>query len=195
MRVIAGAAKGRRFGFKKTFSQTTAEDELRPTSSKVRESIFNIIRDRLKGSVFLDLYAGTGSVGIEALSRGAAEAVFVEINAARVKIINRLLPEFGFADQSKVIHSAAYDFISLESSRSSRARRYDIIFVDPPYRSDELMKALPVIGKGSILSDSGIVIVEYLTKTAAPDIIDRLKLVKRYKYGDTSLALYRLENI
>lgn len=191
MRVIAGAAKGRKFGFKKAFSKTTAADDLRPTSSKVREAIFNIIRDKLQGSVFLDLYAGTGGVGLEALSRGASEVVFVEANASRVKIITRLLSEFGFAERSRVINSDAYDFISMKSE----TRKYDIIFLDPPYRSEELRKLLPVLGKGSALRDSGVVIVEYLSKTVVPDIIDRLRLVKKYKYGDTGLALYRLENI
>lgn len=195
MRVIAGAAKGRGFDFKKAFSKTTAVDELRPTSAKVRESIFNIIRDKLRGSVFLDLYAGTGSVGLEALSRGAAEVVFVETNASRVKIINRLLSEFGFAERSRVINSAAYDFITRAASSSAKASEYDIIFLDPPYRSDELMKVLPVIGKGNLVRASGFVIAEYLTKAAVPDIIEGLRLVKKYKYGDTSLAVYRLEDI
>ncbi len=195
MRVIAGAAKGRSFGFKKAFLKTTAEDELRPTSSKVRESIFNIIRDKLHGSVFLDLYAGTGSVGIEALSRGAAEVVFVETNASRIKIINQLLSEFGFAERTRVINSAAYDFISRKASDLCKTLKYDIIFLDPPYRSIELIKVLPVIGKGDILRDSGVVIAEYLSKMAIPDIIDKLRLIKKYKYGDTGLAVYRLENI
>lgn len=195
MRIIAGAAKGRNFDFKQAFSKTTTVDDLRPTSAKVRESIFNILRDKLHGSVFLDLYAGTGSVGIEALSRGAAEVVFVEINAARVKIINRLLYEFGFSEHSRVLNSAASDFINMSPPHSSKTSDYDIIFIDPPYSSDELMKVLPVIGKGNILKDSGVVLIECLSKAAIPDIIHRLRLVKKYKYGDTGLALYRLENI
>jgi 16S rRNA (guanine(966)-N(2))-methyltransferase RsmD len=195
MRIIAGAAKGRNFDFKQAFSKTTTVDDLRPTSAKVRESIFNILRDKLHGSVFLDLYAGTGSVGIEALSRGATKAVFVETSASRVKIIDLILSKFGFEERSRVINAAAHDFVTMASSHSAKAPEYDIIFLDPPYRSDELMKVLPIIGRGRLVRGSGVVIAEYLTKTAIPDIIEGLRLVKKYKYGDTSLAVYRLEDI
>src|SRR3990170_603 len=88
MRISGGIAKGRRIGFKKAFSKKDEGDELRPTSSKVREALFDIIRNKLPGASFLDLYAGTGGIGIEALSRGAAKVVFVESNTLRIRMIH-----------------------------------------------------------------------------------------------------------
>lgn len=186
MRISGGTVKGRKVAFK------AAPESMRPTSSKVREAIFDIIRDRIKGASFLDLYAGTGGVGIEALSRGAGEVAFVESNGLRVKMINHLITEFGFRERSRVIKGEAYDFIKRESERR---HKYDIIFLDPPYHSEELMKVLPLIGGGGVLEDRGIVIAEHSSKTALPDVIGRLNLIRDYRYGDTTLTLYRKEAI
>lgn len=192
MRITAGTAKGRRIGFSKAFLRQDETDELRPTSAKVREAIFDIIRNELSGALFLDLYAGAGGVGIEALSRGAGNVVFVESNGLRVNMINHLLSEFGFKEQGKVIKSKAYEFIKRESEKRIK---YDIIFLDPPYQSDELMKVLPVIGEGNVLKGSGVVILEHFSKTGVPETVKSLKTVKKYKYGDTMLTLYRLEKL
>jgi 16S rRNA (guanine(966)-N(2))-methyltransferase RsmD len=189
MRVSGGSAKGRRIGFKKAFSKADEGEELRPTSAKVREALFDIIRNELPGAVFLDLYAGTGGVGIEALSRGAAETVLVESNTLRVKMIRNLLSEFGFADRAKVVNAKALDFVKREIAKG---RRYDIIFLDPPYRSEELMKVLPSIGRGEIVTKDGLVIAEHFFKTRLPESVGRLGLLKSYKYGDTVLTVYKL---
>ncbi|MFN3479013.1 MAG: RsmD family RNA methyltransferase, partial [Thermodesulfovibrionales bacterium] len=111
MRISGGIAKGRKISYKRASVAVKEEDKLRPTSSKVREAIFDILRERIIGSTFVDLYAGSGSVGIEALSRGAGYAVFVEANPLRIRIIEQLINEFGFKDKTRVIRSKAYDFI------------------------------------------------------------------------------------
>jgi len=182
MRISGGTAKGRKVAFK------AAPESMRPTSSKVREAIFDIIRDRIEGASFLDLYAGTGGVGIEALSRGAERVVFVESNGLRVKMINRLITEFGFRERARVIKGKAFDFIR---RGSEKGHRYDIIFLDPPYHTEELTKILPLVG--GILEDGGIVIAEHFSKTVLPDVAGRLNLVRDYRYGDTTLTLYRKE--
>lgn len=190
MRIISGVAKGRRVGFRKAFLRQGEADELRPTSSKVREAVFDIIRDELPGAEFLDLYAGTGGVGIEALSRGAGKVTFVESNGLRVKMINDLIMRFNFKGRSVVIMGDTGDFLKKELKKR---HKYDIIFLDPPYHSDELMTILQVIGQGGLLEKDGTVIAEHFSKTVLPDVAGRLKLVKKYRYGDTALTRYGLE--
>lgn len=190
MRISGGIAKGRKISYKRASVAVKEEDKLRPTSSKVREAIFDILRERIIGSTFVDLYAGSGSVGIEALSRGAGYAVFVEANPLRIRIIEQLINEFGFKDKTRVIRSKAYDFIGKEAKKGSS---FDIMFLDPPYQSEELMKILPFIGKTRLLKPDGLIIAEHFSKRALPEVIEGLRMVKSYRYGDTSLTLYRLE--
>ncbi|HWR57961.1 MAG TPA: 16S rRNA (guanine(966)-N(2))-methyltransferase RsmD [Thermodesulfovibrionales bacterium] len=189
MRISAGVAKGRRIGFKKAFLTKDDGDELRPTSSKVREALFDIVRNSLPGAAFLDLYAGTGGVGMEALSRGAAKVVFVESSRVRARMIERLASEFNFAQQAAVLSMSVRDFIREEAEEG---KRYDIVFLDPPYHSGELMEVLPLIGEGNILEEGSLVIAEHFFKTRLPDTIEGLGLIKSYKYGDTVLTVYRI---
>lgn len=195
MRISGGIAKGRKFGLRKAFVKKGEEDELRPTSSKVRQAIFNILGDKIIGASFLDLYAGTGAVGIEALSRGAGKAVFVDDNALRVNIIKELIEKFGFKDMAAVIKDNAKHFLKkiTQNSKLKTQVFFDIIFVDPPYASGEIDLVLPLIDDCNILGDNGIMIAEHSSKKTLMTEIGRLKLIKNYKYGDTSLTLYRKE--
>ena len=190
IRISGGAAKGRKIGVKKAFTRKTGQDELRPTSSKVREALFDILRNELPGSSFLDLYAGTGGVGIEAMSRGAAGAVFVESNTIRADVIRQILGRLHFTERSKVIEGNALEFVRREGMRE---HRYDIVYLDPPHHSGELAKMLPLLGEGRILKEGGVVVVEHFSKTSIPEGVKWLTLRKRYKYGDTSLTVYILK--
>ncbi len=187
MRISGGTAKGRRIGFRKAFAKRDEGEELRPTSSKVREALFDILRDRVRGTSFLDLYAGTGGVGIEALSRGASRVVFVDADRLRVKMIRQFLAEFNFLDRAVAVNSDGYRFLRKEEGRG---HRYRIVFLDPPYRSDELVEVLPLIGEGCILEDDGLVVAEHFSKTRLPEDIKGLRLIRSYKYGDTMLSVY-----
>lgn len=184
MRISGGIAKGRKVGIKKAFSQKREGDELRPTPAKVRKAIFDILGDRIIGSRFLDLYAGTGAVGIEALSRGAEQVVFVDDNFSRVNIIGDLTEKFGFKNRAAAVKDRASNFLKKSASV------FDIIFVDPPYSSDELGLILPLIDDTAILSDNGLVIAEHSSKKTLPLTYRGLKLKKSYKYGDTSLTIF-----
>ena len=186
MRISGGTAKGRKVGTRKAFIGKGNSDELRPTASKVREAIFNIIGARIIESRFLDLYAGTGAVGIEALSREASQVVMVEDNAARVAIIKDLLEKFGFAGRATVVKNTVAAFLRKPSQAT-----FDIIFLDPPYASDELKNVLPIIDKSNLLADDGIVIVEHSSKHILSNQFENLTLKKTYRYGDTALTLYR----
>lgn len=189
MRISGGIVKGRKVGLKKAFVKKCRAGELRPTSAKVRQAIFNILGEGIIDAKFLDLYAGTGAVGIEALSRGAKKTVFVDDNSLRVNIIKELLERFGLKDRARVVKDRASNFIKKSGSV------FDIIFVDPPYASKELDMILPLIDERCILGDNGIVIAEHSSKKELLSEIGSLKLVKTYKYGDTSLTLYRKEAI
>lgn len=150
--------------------------------------MFDIIRKELPGSAFLDLYTGTGGVGIEALSRGAAQATLVESNRLRAEMIRHLLSKFGFGERAAVVNARAFDFVKREIEKG---RTYDIVFVDPPYSSGELMKILPSVGEGGLIREGGIVIVEHFSRTRLPENAGALRLQKSYKYGDTVLTVYR----
>ncbi|MEW6740957.1 MAG: 16S rRNA (guanine(966)-N(2))-methyltransferase RsmD [Nitrospirota bacterium] len=193
MRISGGTAKGRKVGFKKAFLKKGEEDELRPTSAKVRQAIFNILGDRIIDAAFLDLYAGTGAVGIEALSRGAKKTVFVDDSSLRVNIIKDLIEKFGFKDRAVVIKDDAKHFLRkiTPNSKLQTQDSFDIIFVDPPYASGELDIVLPLIDERGILGDNGIVIAEHSSKKKLLSEIGSLKLIKTYKYGDTLLSFYK----
>ncbi len=184
MRITGGRARGRRIKVKAAIESSS----LRPTASKVREALFNIIGTDIVGARFLDLYAGTGAVGFEALSRGAEEVVFVEINPIRCRVIKRLAQNLGFKNRIKVYKIDAFNYLLRTKKRKEV---FDFIFIDPPYQSGEIMKILPLLSDGLILSRDGIIIVEHFSKIALPEEIGNLKTRKTYKYGDTSLTTYK----
>ncbi len=187
MRISGGSAKGRTVILKKAFIRKGDLDELRPTSGKVREAIFNILGPRVADCRFLDLFAGTGAVGLEALSRGAREAVFVDISSARVRLIDELAERFGFQEQSFSVKEDAGAFL-----RNNRLP-FDIVFVDPPYASDGIMKILSLFDADTTLVPGGTLIIEHAKKSIFPEKLTRSERNKCYKYGDTMLSVYRKE--
>ncbi len=189
MRISGGIAKGRRILTKKALHARDDRTGIRPTSAKVRQAIFNILGERITGSRFLDLYAGSGAVGIEAVSRGADRVVFVEADQIAAKNMKDFIDRFGFKDKSIVIMDKASLFLSKTEDQ------FDIIFVDPPYASDEIDTVLPMIDRLPVLRDEGIVIAEHSSKRTLHEITGDLMLVKRYKYGDTALTLFKKTKI
>jgi 16S rRNA (guanine966-N2)-methyltransferase len=187
MRISGGTAKGRRTATKRLITNISSGERLRPTSSKVREALFDILRDRIGQASFVDLYAGTGTVGFEALSRGAQRAVFVEPDALRSGKIRSSAAELGFQDTSRVIRNEACKFLKMAIAGQEI---FDIFFLDPPYQSDEIERVLPIIGENKLLSERGLVIVEHFSKKKVPETAGILRMAKTYKYGDTVLTLY-----
>jgi 16S rRNA (guanine(966)-N(2))-methyltransferase RsmD len=188
MRISGGTAKGRRTVTKRLLTKARSGERLRPTSSKVREALFDILRKRIEGASFVDLYAGSGTVGLEALSRGAEQTIFVEPDGLRVQTIKNSLHEFGFQKRARVVKGRAYEFLKKASSYNER---FDIFFVDPPYQSEEIEKILPVLGGEGLLNIDGIVIVEHFFKKQISEKAVGLKMEKNYRYGDTLLTIYR----
>jgi 16S rRNA (guanine966-N2)-methyltransferase len=190
MRISAGEFKGRKIGTKKLFVKRAGKDDLRPTPAKVREAIFDILRIGIEGASLLDLYAGTGTIGIEALSRGAESVVFVESVRPRAKEISALIDKLNLASRASV-HCELTELFLQRASLTGES--YDIIFADPPYASAEIEKILPLINKYGILDAHGVLLCEHAAKLVVPGVVGSLKLKKQYKYGDTRLALYRKE--
>ncbi|MBM4139931.1 MAG: 16S rRNA (guanine(966)-N(2))-methyltransferase RsmD [Nitrospira sp.] len=188
IKISGGTAKGRRTAPKRLFSKTSYDRELRPTSSKVREALFDIMKGRIEGASFVDLYAGTGTVGLEALSRGAGKAVFVEPDKVRARMIKENAERFGFSKKVIVVNCSAYEFLK---KAYAEKEYFDIFFLDPPYYSEEIMKTLPLIAEKRLLNRGGTVIVEHFFKKKLPETAGELKMLKSYRYGDTMLTLYR----
>lgn len=180
MKVSGGIAKGRKLKVPKAC--------LRPTSEKVKEALFNILREKVKGSVFVDLYSGTGGIGLDALSRGAKRVVFVETNPSSVKILKDNISSLGFDDRAEVLSSDAGEFLH---KTIMKGERFDILFLDPPYHTGEMERIFKVLSKGDILREGGILVAEHFKKKKLPEEAGNLKLLKSYFYGDTVLTLFK----
>ncbi|MDP2168038.1 MAG: 16S rRNA (guanine(966)-N(2))-methyltransferase RsmD [Thermodesulfovibrionales bacterium] len=187
MRIVAGSLKGRKIPAKAAGASLKG-GLLRPTCSKVRESIFNILGEKVKDSVFVDLYAGTGAVGIEAMSRRAKTVFFVESEGKRASGIEGMLSGCGCRPGAVIVRKKASAFIRDALREGFRA---DIIFLDPPYYSEELDNTLNLLSDGRLLKEGGLVMAEHHSKKILPEETGALMRRKSYKYGDTSLTLYK----
>ncbi len=182
MKISSGALKGKKIKF------IPSGKQLRPTSSKVKEAIFDILRHEIDGARFLDLYAGTGAVGLEALSRGASEVFFVEEKRQYTTNLMQIVDKCGFSEKTRIITRKVLPVIKwLEANRTI----FDIIFLDPPYHTDEIRDTLTAIGELHILKQDGLLIAEHFTKRHLQEQFGRLQKIKDYTYGDTVLSLYR----
>jgi len=179
VRISSGNLKGRKV------KVCGVGKDLRPTSSKVRESLFNIIGPRIKGSAFVDLYAGTGAVGMEAMSREAHSVYFVEADRKTAKQIEDTLCDCGCRPKALIVNMKADRFIK---KSAEEGKKFDIVFLDPPYAAGEVEPLLEALGKGDALADDAIVIAEHPSKSQLPDEVGVLKKRKTYRYGDTSLT-------
>lgn len=192
MRISGGIAKGRKIASTEYFKKADKEHRLRPTSAKVREALFNILRDKINGAVFVDLFAGTGTVGFEALSRGAGKTIFIENRIERIRMINKIAAQLGFNEKCITIKENAEDFLSkIDSNKNS----FDIIFIDPPYHTDLIDKILGIIEKKNIIAENGIIIFEHFKKKLLPEKLGNLRIKKTYRYGDTMLTFYEKVDI
>lgn len=179
MRIIAGKAGGLKL-------KSLKGREVRPTLDRVKESMFNIIAFYLPGSEVLDLFSGFGSLGIEALSRGAKKADFVEINKSHLKIIEDNLKKARLFDEADLFNQDVYLYIK------SCSRKYDLIFMDPPYEEDMTAEAVNLILDNHLLKENGLIISE---KSAAEktEEFEGLSIIKNKRYGNSLLTIYKLK--
>jgi 16S rRNA (guanine(966)-N(2))-methyltransferase RsmD len=158
---------------------------VRPTSDKVKQALFNILGERVADALFLDLYAGAGGIGIEALSRGARKAVFVDSSRESLEIVKHNLEQTAFVDRSQTSLSRAETFLKKQSGP------YDIVFLDPPY-AEELQPLLELVAASGVVKPDGIVIAEHFRKQSSPENAGTLSLYREARYGDTVLAFYEI---
>jgi len=176
-------------GIKRGQSLFTKKDhELRPTSGKVKSAIFNILGEKIQQAHFLDLFAGSGSVGIEALSRGAGHCTFVEKNTKHIQLIRKNIERMSYQNSSTLLCIDAIKFKQLEG-------KFNIIFADPPYSSGLLEKVLPDLGGSDMIHNNGILIIEHFKKRELSSDYGLFSIVKRYSYGDTFLSLYQYKSV
>ena len=176
MRVISGSARGKRMKELKGM-------ETRPTTDKVKESLFNIIQFDIPGRKVLDLFGGTGQLGLEALSRGARHCTFVEQRRDAVALIRENLKFCDLAENAHVVQGEAISFLS------SCKEKFDVIFLDPPYQSDLLARSLELIKKFDILSENGIIVGETALELPFPTVEEPFEMGKEYRYGKIKLVV------
>jgi 16S rRNA (guanine966-N2)-methyltransferase len=202
MRVVTGEAKGRKLKTPKTVGT-------RPIMDRVKTALFDILSTQVEDTRFLDLFAGTGSVGIEALSRGAQHATFIEMDAKILKLVRENLQITQLADRAETLHSDAFKFLqtyqALQSSQNyapvfssvtSRQRTYDMIYVAPPQYEDLAARALALIDSSTLMAKEGLVIVQIHPKERSGVVAiecQHLVLTDERRYGSTLLMFYRYQ--
>ena len=176
MRVITGSARGCRLN-------TLPGEDTRPTTEKVKEGLFSAIQFEIEGRRVLDLFAGSGQLGIEALSRGAASCIFVDQNPAAIPIIRDNLRRARLEEHAQVIATEATGYLRRPKER------FDLVFLDPPYASGLLESVLPAVAPH--VNDGGLIVCETDGDTALPMRVDRFYLSRTRRYGRVCLRFYR----
>ncbi len=186
MRIIGGTLRGRRLSG--PGGGRRGRSGIRPTSDRAREAIFNLLVGRVPGSFVLDLFAGTGAMGLEALSRGAAKAVLVDSNPEALRLIQKNIEICSFAGQAVCKRADLSSPDCLEPLRLDRGS--DLVFIDPPYGLHVVGFIIDSMGRGGILAAEAVVVTEVGKREKLPEEAGRLTLFDRRSYGKTAFWLY-----
>jgi len=181
MRIISGTSRGRKLG-------TLKNNIIRPTSDRVKESIFNILGKEVEGKIVLDLFAGTGSLGIEALSRGARSVLFVERGRQALRLIKKNLSQCGMEGQSEILPKDVYRAIGI---LRQRGKSFDLILMDPPYEQGLIQKALKKLDSEKIYHKDSILVIEHDRREPLPDVTGRWDLIRQRRIGDTVVSFLK----
>ncbi len=183
MRIIGGKHKGAQIKSRKTLAT-------RPLLARVKKSLFSIISPELPGSHFLDLFAGTGAVGIEALSRGASFCVFVDQNYQCAELIRENLQRLNLVDKTQVLAKKVSSAINI---LQEQGQKFDLIFIGAPYATDFAARTVEQLASSSLLRENSIVIAEVRISTPLPTDTGSLHLARQETYGDTVLFFYSIK--
>jgi 16S rRNA (guanine966-N2)-methyltransferase len=190
MRVIAGAYRSRILKSLKGLA-------LRPTSDRLRETLYNVLGPNVSGARFVDLFAGTGAIGIEALSRGAADVVFIEKHAPAAALIRKNLDSLGIRSGFTVLPVDVLRGLEVLASRTKAVESgFDFIFLDPPYAAiEDYERVLEFLGSSDLLVSGGMVIAEHGRKFDLPEKVAALRRFRVLKQGDAALSFYRRDDV
>jgi 16S rRNA (guanine(966)-N(2))-methyltransferase RsmD len=178
MRIIAGSARGRRL-------QTLPGQNTRPTLERVKEGMFSAVQNWLPGAAVLDLFAGSGQLGLEALSRGAARCVFVENTARAAGVAEANIRALGFGDKARLVRSDAEAFLA------RREETFDLVLIDPPFEGGYYPRIIEAAA--AVCAPGALVLCEAARDTVLPETIVGLILEKRYRYGTVAVSRYRMQ--
>jgi 16S rRNA (guanine966-N2)-methyltransferase len=181
MKIIAGTLKGRRLVSPRGLGT-------RPTADQVRIALMDTLMPRLPGARFLDLFAGAGGVGLEALSRGAARAVFVERDAAAVEALRRNVGALGVDDRTRVLRADVERALGV---LTADGERFELVFLDPPYGADLVEAALARLGAGGLTVAGALVVAQHFTKQPPPGETGALIAFRTRRFGETTLTFFR----
>ena len=190
MRIIAGSARGRKLV---SPGAKSGKNDIRPTSDRAREALFNILGDDVCGARVLDLFAGTGALGLEALSRGADSALFIDKSQSAIGMIDKNIQLTGFSDKVTVLKRNLSKKTFLDS-KYTPGEGFSLVFLDPPYRTNLAGELLSLLGQGLFVAKQGVVVAESSVSIRLPEKTGRLKCYDKRQYGDTAFWLYQLEN-
>ncbi len=182
MRVIGGKHKGTRL-------KTRKSNATRPLLARVKKSLFSILQPHIPESKFLDLFAGSGSVGIEALSRGAHSCLFVDQNEQCTTTIRENLKHLGLQDKGRTMKKKVSTALNILEEEE---QEFDIIYIGPPYKSDFASKTVKRLGNSKIIHENSLVIAEVRKGTPIPETSGRLTCIRRETYGDTALHFFQV---
>ncbi|SFE41634.1 16S rRNA (guanine(966)-N(2))-methyltransferase RsmD [Alteribacillus iranensis] len=180
MRIISGDYKGRTI-------KAVPGMKTRPTSDKVKESLFNRIGPYFDGGAVLDLYAGTGNLGIEALSRGCDTCVFIDQSSQAVRVVKHNIKNLGIMKNTEVYRNDAKRALYIMGNRK---RSFDLIFLDPPYAKEQLSNIVEIIEEQNLLTEEGQIVCEHHSETVLPEDIQSFRKSQAVTYGDTGITIY-----
>ncbi|GAA0114369.1 16S rRNA (guanine(966)-N(2))-methyltransferase RsmD [Clostridium senegalense] len=180
MRVIGGIAKGRKLLPPEGMGT-------RPTLDRIKESIFNIIQHRVRGAVTVDLFSGTGSLGIEAASRGAEKSYLIEMGDSSYSLLKKNVENLKFQDLCVTLNGDCYKFLEQFYKED---KKFDIIFIDPPYAKEMIPPAVELISKYKLLQKDGLIVTKIDTSEVIYEGNDEITLFDKRKYGNTTVCFY-----
>lgn len=188
MRIIGGEFRGRRL-------QTPKGRNIRPTSDRVREAVFNVIAACIAEAGVLDLFAGTGALGLEALSRGAARATFVDNHIEAIRLIEQNIRLCGVKDRTVVMRRAILPSLAILAAQPTNVAGFHLVFLDPPYGQDQVPTVLERLTALRLVSPTAVAVAEHHRNDAIPDRCGSWHKTKERRYGDTLISYFSCESL